>query len=74
MLVCSAPVPTHPKQALPPKNYCLSEIFFFFEFFSNSVNKLFFKIIKSYILIEESLQRMLLYALIPLIGSAVAQW
>ena len=36
-------LPTHPKQALPKKNYCLSEDFFFFGiFFSNFVNKKYF--------------------------------
>ena len=41
--------------------YSLSENVFF-KFFSNSVNKPFFKIIKSCILIEERLQRLLLYS------------
>ena len=40
-------LPIHPKQALPKKNYCLFENLFFAFFFSNSVNKPFFKIIKS---------------------------
>ena len=36
-------LPTHPKQALPKKFYCLSEDFFFFgNFFSNFVNKKYF--------------------------------
>ena len=56
-------LPTHPKQALPQKINCLSEIFL--DFFSNSVNKLFFKIIKGCILIEERLQRLLLFAFLP---------
>ena len=48
-------LPTHPKQALPKKCYCLSEnLFFNFLFFSNSVNKPFFKIIKCCILIKET--------------------
>ena len=53
---------THPKQALPKKIYCLSEKLFFI---SNSVNKPIFKIIKSCILIEEKLQRLLLYVFSP---------
>ena len=39
----------------------------FFNFFSNSVNKPFFKIIKICILIEERLLRLLLYAFLPYI-------
>ena len=50
-------LPTDPKQALPQKMYCLSENLFFSSY---SVNRLFFKIIKSCILIEERLQRLLL--------------
>ena len=55
-------LPTHPKRALPPKNYCLYENLFYYYFFSYSVNKHFFKIIKSCMLIEERLQRLLLNA------------
>ena len=44
-------LPTHLKQALPKKIYCLSENIFFF---SSSVDKLFFKIIKSCFLIKET--------------------
>ena len=47
-------LPTHPKRAL-----AFLRIFFLF-LFSNSVNKPFFKIIKSCILIEERLQRLIL--------------
>ena len=53
-------LPTHPKQALPKIFYCLSENLFLFKFFSNSVNKPFFKIIKSCILIEEMLQTVII--------------
>ena len=35
------------KQTLPQKMYCLSENLFIIKFFSNSVNKPFFKIIES---------------------------
>ena len=56
-------LPTHPKQALPQIIYCLSENLFFPLIFC--INKPFFKIIKSRILIEERLQRLLLYAFLP---------
>ena len=50
-------VPTHPKQGLPPKNIAFLRIFFSL----NDVNKYFFKIIKSCILIKERLQIVVLY-------------
>ena len=47
MLICCDST-THPKQALPPKSYCLSEnLFIIIYFFSNSVNKPFFKSLKA---------------------------
>ena len=50
------------------KIYCLSKnILFIFQFLSYSINKPFFKIIKHCILIEERLQRLLLYAFLPYI-------
>ena len=60
--------PTHPKQA-PPKNVLpFGELFF--KFSLNAVYKCFFEIIKSCILIEERLQRLLLYAFLPYIQHA----
>ena len=49
-------LPTHQTQALPKKFFCLSGnlFFYFFLFFSNSVNKPFFKIIKCCILFKET--------------------
>ena len=59
---------THPKQVLPQKNIAFLKIFFFFFFFfSNSLHEPFLKINKSCILIEERLQRLLLYAFLPYI-------
>ena len=63
MFVCRAPA-YPPKTGPTKKFFCLSENFFiFFLFFSNSVNKPFFKIIERFILLEVRLiQRLLLYA------------
>ena len=60
MVVCCAP--TYPPETGPTQKNLLP--FWVSFFFSYSVNKLFFKIIKSCILIEERLQRLLSYALL----------
>ena len=60
-LPCSYLPSTHPKQAQPKQNFCFSENLFFF---LNSVNKPFFKIIKSCILIKETItETVILYIL-----------
>ena len=58
MLVCRAP--TYPPKTGPTKKKKKM-----IAFLRNVVNKYFFKIIKSCVLIEERLQRMLLYAFLP---------
>ena len=66
MLDCSAP--TYPPKNRPYTIQIIANLrFFYFQFFSNSVNKHFFKIIKRCILIEERLQRLLWYAFLPYI-------
>ena len=56
---------TYQKQALPKNCFAFLRIFLFL-FFSNTVTKPFFKIIKIYILIKERLQRLLLYTVLHL--------
>ena len=68
MLVCRAP--TYPPKTGPTKKKWLPfwESFYFLIFSLNADNKDFFKIIKSCILIEQRLQRLLLYVFLPYIA------
>ena len=68
MLVYHAPTYPPKNRPYPKKSLPFWEFLFSLFFFSNSVNKIFFKIIKS-CFNEESLQRLLLYAFLPYTAS-----